>query len=62
MPQAFPKKPSSPTNAVVVEHVPHTPTTQSYLPAIVTGLGVSMKHFFKNTKEMLLVERPDPSL
>jgi len=62
MPHAFPKKPSSPTNAVVVEHVPHTPTTQSYFPAIIQGLGVSMKHFFKNTKELIRGERPDPVL
>ena len=57
----FPKK-SSPTNAVVVEHVPHTPTTQSYIPAIVEGLAVSMRHFFKNTKEMIRGETPDPIL
>jgi NADH-quinone oxidoreductase subunit I len=57
----FPKK-SSPTNAVVVEHVPHTPTMQSYIPAIVEGLAVSMRHFFKNTKEMIRGETPDPLL
>ncbi len=49
-------------NAVVVEHEPHTATTQSYIPAIVAGLGVSMRHFFKNTKEMMRGETPDPVL
>jgi NADH-quinone oxidoreductase subunit I len=57
---AFPKKPASPTNAVTVQYVDKTLTTQSYLPAIVKGLGVSMSHFFRNTKEMVLGKRPDP--
>jgi NADH-quinone oxidoreductase subunit I len=60
MGQAFPKKPAQPSNAVVVEHVPHTVMTQSYIPAIVGGLAVSIRHFFKNTKEMIRGERPDP--
>ncbi len=62
MGQAFPKKPALPSNAVVVEHVPHTVTTQSYIPAIVGGLAVSMRHFFKNAKEMIRGELPDPML
>jgi len=57
---AFKKKPASPTNAVTVEYVDKTLTTQSYLPAIVKGLGVSMSHFFHNTREMVLGKRPDP--
>ncbi len=58
----FPKKPASPTNAYVVAHVDPTPATQAYLPEIFKGLGVAMKHFFKNTKEMVKGERPDPVL
>ena len=59
----FPKKPPVTKGAaVVVEYVDRSPTTQSYLPEIVKGLGVSMKHFFKNTKEMVRGERPDPVL
>jgi NADH-quinone oxidoreductase subunit I len=60
MGQAFPKKPSSPISAVVVEHQPKTLTSQSYLPAIAAGLAVSMRHFFKNTKELIRGETPDP--
>jgi len=60
MPSAFPKKPASPNDVVTVEYVDRTPTTQSYLPEVVRGVGVSMKHFFQNTKEMLLGQRPDP--
>jgi len=62
MGQAFPKKPALPPNAVVVEHVPHTVTMQSYVPAIVGGLAVSIRHFFKNTKEAIRGELPDPML
>lgn len=60
MGQAFPKKPAQPTNAKPVQYVPRTATTQSYLPAVFEGLAQSMKHFFKNTKEMMRGERPDP--
>ena len=56
------KKKTSPTNAVVVEHVAHSPTTQSYIPAIIEGLGVSMRHLFKNAKQMIKNDRPDPIL
>lgn len=56
----FPKKPASKTNATVVEHAPPTPTTQAYIPEILSGIGVAMKHFFQNTKEMVRGQRPDP--
>jgi NADH-quinone oxidoreductase subunit I len=35
---------------------------QSYVPELMRGIGISMKHFFKNTKEMVLGQRNDPSL
>jgi NADH-quinone oxidoreductase subunit I len=35
---------------------------QSFVPEIVKGIGLTMKHFFKNTKEMVHRERPDPVL
>jgi len=60
MAQAFPKKPASPPNAVPVVYAEKTPSTQSYLPEIFKGLGVSMSHFFRNTRDMLTGERPDP--
>jgi NADH-quinone oxidoreductase subunit I len=42
------------------------PTTavasRTFVPEIIKGLGVTMAHFFKNTKEMVLDKRPDPVL
>jgi NADH-quinone oxidoreductase subunit I len=58
----FPKKPQSPTNATTVEYAEKSIATQSYLPEIVKGLGVSMKHFFENTRDMVKGDRPDPVL
>jgi NADH-quinone oxidoreductase subunit I len=39
-----------------------TAYVQSYVPEITRGLGIVMKHFFRNTKEMVLGQRNDPSL
>ncbi len=58
----FPKKPASPSNAVVAAHPDQTVYLQSYLPEVFKGVAVSMKHFFDNTKEMVLGRRPDPVL
>ena len=33
---------------------------QSYIPELMKGMALTMKHFFKNTKEMVLGQRPDP--
>jgi NADH-quinone oxidoreductase subunit I len=38
------------------------PAVQSYVPEIARGLGITMKHFFRNTKEMVLGQRNDPTL
>src|ERR1700690_2382993 len=63
MPTAtFPKKAPAPTNAKVVTYAPHDFEVGSYLPEIFRGVGVSMKHFFDNTREMLRGKRPDPVL
>lgn len=62
MARAFPKKPSSPVNAVPVAYVERSLGVQSYVPEVVRGVAVSMKHFFSNTKEMLRGQRPDPTL
>src|ERR1700749_955549 len=35
---------------------------QTFEPEIVKGLGITMGHFFKNTKEMVLGQRNDPVL
>lgn len=34
--------------------------TQSYIPEFLKGMGQTMATFFKNTKEMVLQQRPDP--
>jgi NADH-quinone oxidoreductase subunit I len=39
-----------------------TPVVQSYVPEIARGLGITLKHLFRNTKEMVLGQRNDPSL
>lgn len=57
----FPKKPAQHATKVV-DYADRNPTTQSYIPEIFKGLGVSMKHFFVNTKQMVRGERPDPVL
>ena len=58
--QAFPKKPASDPRATPVTITKRDALTQSYIPEILKGLGVSMKHFFSNTKEMMRGQRPDP--
>jgi NADH-quinone oxidoreductase subunit I len=35
---------------------------QAYIPEMVKGMAITMRHFFKNTKEMLLGQKPDPVL
>jgi NADH-quinone oxidoreductase subunit I len=39
-----------------------TIATESYLPEVFKGLGVTMQHFFKNTKELAMGQRNDPVL
>ena len=39
-----------------------TAMTQSFVPEIIKGLGSTMRHFFKNTKEVALGQRNDPVL
>ena len=36
--------------------------TQAYVPAVIKGLAQTMSVFFRNTKEMVLGDRPDPVL
>jgi NADH-quinone oxidoreductase subunit I len=59
---AFPKKPAPPLNAKPVTYASDGVEVQSYLPEVMRGVGVSMKHFFDNTREMLRGKRPDPVL
>jgi NADH-quinone oxidoreductase subunit I len=59
---AFPKKPPAPTHATPVAYAPRDLEVRSYLPEIVRGVGVSMRHFFGNWRDMLRGKRPDPVL
>ena len=55
-------KPLGPRKVVgkVVERPKRPVSVQSYVPEIAKGLGITMGHFFKNTKEMALGQRNDP--
>jgi NADH-quinone oxidoreductase subunit I len=59
---AFPKKRAKNTNATPVAYTTRDFEVGSYLPEIFRGVGVSMTHFFENTREMLRGRRPDPVL
>ncbi|HEX9297647.1 MAG TPA: NADH-quinone oxidoreductase subunit I [Polyangiaceae bacterium] len=37
-------------------------SSQSFVPEILKGMKVTMKHFFRNTKEVAFEQRPDPVL
>jgi NADH-quinone oxidoreductase subunit I len=43
-----------------VPRPPRNLGVQTYIPEIVRGMGVTMRHFFRNTKELVLGQRPDP--
>jgi NADH-quinone oxidoreductase subunit I len=57
-------KPLGPKAVVgkVVNRPQRNGTVQSYVPEIAKGLLITAKHFFENTKEMALGQRPDPVL
>jgi NADH-quinone oxidoreductase subunit I len=57
-------KPLGPRKVVgkVVERPKRGAGVQTYVPEIAKGLGITMAHFFKNTKEMALGQRNDPVL
>jgi NADH-quinone oxidoreductase subunit I len=57
----FPKKTSA-TNAKPVLYAPRDLEVKSYLPEVVRGVAVTMKHFFENTRDMVRGKRPDPVL
>lgn len=39
-----------------------TADVQAYIPEIIKGMGLTMRHFFKNTKELAFGQKPDPVL
>lgn len=46
----------------VIPPPPHTAGVQAYLLEFAKGTSVTMKHFFKNTKELVLGQKKDPVL
>jgi len=46
----------------VVARPKRSPAVQSFVPAWLKGTGVTMKHFFRNTKERVLGQKRDPVL
>ncbi|HEY5957063.1 MAG TPA: NADH-quinone oxidoreductase subunit I [Polyangiaceae bacterium] len=46
----------------VTQRPSRTSAVQGYVPEIAKGLVITAQHFFENTKEMALGQRPDPSI
>jgi NADH-quinone oxidoreductase subunit I len=46
----------------VIARPRRTAEVQAYFPEFFRGMAITMKHFFKNTKEMVLGQKPDPVL
>lgn len=57
-------KPLGPKGVVgkLVERPARNGAVQNFVPEIAKGLALTAKHFFENTKEMALGQRPDPTL
>jgi NADH-quinone oxidoreductase subunit I len=56
------KPAGKPITGKAVPRPPRTAQVQAYLPEFVKGLGITVRHFFKNTKEMMLGQKADPVL
>jgi NADH-quinone oxidoreductase subunit I len=59
---ADPKKSGGGIVGKKVRRTTRTLGVQAYIPETAKGMGVLMKHFFQNTKEMVLGQRNDPVL
>jgi NADH-quinone oxidoreductase subunit I len=51
-----------PITGKVIPRPPRNAEVQSYIPAFMKGMAITMRHFFKNTKELVLGQKPDPVL
>jgi NADH-quinone oxidoreductase subunit I len=51
-----------PIEGKVVPRPTRTAEVQTYIPEIMKGMALTMRHFFKNTKELVLGQTPDPVL
>jgi NADH-quinone oxidoreductase subunit I len=45
-----------------IQRPSHSAEVQAYIPEFIKGMGITMRHFFKNTKELMLGQKPDPVL
>ena len=61
-PNPWTKPRGKPIEGKVIPRPQRTAEVQSYLPAFFKGMSITMRHFFKNTKEMVLGQKPDPVL
>jgi len=59
-PNPWTKPPGKAWKGTPVPRPQRTMEVQSYIPELMRGMAITMKHFFKNTKEMVLGQRPDP--
>ncbi len=56
------KPAGAPVQGKAVPRPRRTAEVQAYLPEFLRGMAITMRHFFKNTKEMMLGQKPDPVL
>jgi NADH-quinone oxidoreductase subunit I len=56
------KPPGKPTAGKPIQRPDRTADVQAYIPEMMRGMAITMRHFFKNTKELMLGQKPDPVL
>lgn len=56
------KPAGAPVTGKAIPRPRRTPEVQAYFPEFLKGMAITMRHFFKNTKEMMLGQKPDPVL
>jgi len=56
------KPAGAPVTGKAIPRPRRTPEVQAYFPEFFRGMAITMRHFFKNTKEMVLGQKPDPVL
>ncbi|AKT43865.1 NuoI/complex I 23 kDa subunit family protein [Chondromyces crocatus] len=61
-PNPWTKPRGEPIKGKAIPRPSRTADVQSYIPAFLKGMSLTMKHFFKNTKETMLGQTPDPVL
>jgi NADH-quinone oxidoreductase subunit I len=60
--QTWTKPAGKPVSGKKIARPDRSLEVQSYIPEMVKGMAVTMRHFFKNTKELVLGQKPDPVL